>query len=261
MVADSVIQRRTAAGVSQFAWNSWDHRDVLQWGNDCKVGLFLRGSSSWPPAYAHLNGLQLLSNGDFVGSFRGCAQVLRIDGSTGAVEWKLGGTAPPEDSGTEFLELVEHQDTDVVEEFCGQHHVTLTSSDTVVMYDNGVQCLGARKDSAPFSRAVEYDISSGTQAEFKREYRPHAGQGYFPYRGGVHVLEDFGGSVHWLISWDGSATGRTVDLGRTIAVSEVDPDAGAAHLEVNMYKGGLDAWSYRVYRAPESEVEIPLNLP
>ena len=21
-----------------FTWNSWDHRDVLQWGNDCKVG-------------------------------------------------------------------------------------------------------------------------------------------------------------------------------------------------------------------------------
>ena len=30
-----------------------------------------------------------------VASFRGCAQVLRIDGATGAVEWKLGGTAAP----------------------------------------------------------------------------------------------------------------------------------------------------------------------
>ena len=35
---DSVIQRRTAAGASQFTWNSWDHRDVLRVGNDCKVG-------------------------------------------------------------------------------------------------------------------------------------------------------------------------------------------------------------------------------
>ena len=263
VVADSVIQRRTAAGASQFTWNSWDHRAVLQWGSDCKVGLFLRGTLSWPPAYAHLNGLQLLSDGDFVGSFRGCAQVLRIDGSTGAVEWKLGGTAPPEDSDTEFLELVEHQDTGVVEEFCGQHHVTLTSSDTVVMFDNGVQCLGPRKDSSVFSRAVEYDISSGTQAEFKREYRPSAGQGYFPCRGGVHVLEgnDFVGGVHWLISWGGDATGRTVTVTEAIAVSEVDPETGTAHLEVNMYQDSLDAWSYRAYRVPESEVDIPLNLP
>ena len=173
---DSVIQRRTAAGVSQSTWNSWDHRDVLQVGNDCKVGIY-------PDTYAHLNGLQLLADGDYVASFRGCSQVLRIDGSTGAVDWKLGGTAPPEDSSTEFLELVEHSDDDVIEEFCGQHHVTLTSSNTVVMFDNGVQCIGARKNSAAFSRAVEYDISSGTQAEYKREYRLPGTHGYFPYRG------------------------------------------------------------------------------
>ena len=251
---DSVIQRRTAAGVSQFTWNSWDHRDVLQVGNDCKVGIY-------PNTYAHLNGLQLLANGDYVASFRGCSQVLRIDGSTGAVVWKLGGTAPPEDSSTEFLELVEHSDDDVIEEFCGQHHVTLTSSNTVVMFDNGVQCIGARKNSTAFSRAVEYDISSGTQAEYKREYRLPGTHGYFPYRGGVHVLQGFGGSVHWLISWGGTATGRTVALDRTIAVSEVNPVTGTAHLEVNMYKGSLDAWSYRVYRVPESAVDIPRNLP
>ena len=77
-VRDSVIQRRTAAGVSQFTWNSWDYRDVLQVGNDCEVGSFV--------TYAHLNGLQLLADGDFVASFRGCSQVLRIDGSTGAVD-------------------------------------------------------------------------------------------------------------------------------------------------------------------------------
>ena len=251
---DSVIQRRTAAGVSQFTWNSWDHRDVLRVGNDCKVG-------SPIVTYAHLNGLQLLSDGDYVASFRGCAQVLRIDGSTGAVVWKLGGTAPPDDSDAEFLELVEHSDDDVIEEFCGQHHVTLTSSNTVVMFDNGVQCIGARKNSTAFSRAVEYDISSGTQAEYKREYRLPGTHGYFPFRGGVHVLEGFGGSVHWLISWGGSATGRTVALDRTIAVSEVNPVTGTAHLEVNMYKGGLDAWSYRVYRVPESAVDIPRHLP
>ena len=262
-VADSVIQRRGAGagGTSSFTWNTWDHRDVLQWGNDCKVGLFLRGSLTWPPGYAHINGVQLLSDGDYVASSRGCGQVLRIDGTTGAVEWKLGGTAPPTGSTTEHLELVEHSDTSVVEEFCGQHHVTLTSSDTVVMYDNGVQCLGARKDTTPFSRAVEYDISSGTQAEYEREYRLPAAQGYFPYRGGVHVLDGFGGSVHWLISWGGGATGRTVALNRTIAVSEVDPATGTVHLEVNMRRASQDAWTYRAYRIAESDVDIPLNLP
>ena len=251
---DSVIQRRTAAGVPQFTWNSWDHRTALQVGDDCRVGLY-------PDSYAHLNSLQVLSDGDYVASFRGCGQVLRIDGSSGAVEWKLGGTAPEADTNAEHLELVEHADPEVVEEFCGQHHVTLTSSDTVVMYDNGVQCNGPRKAMTPFSRAVEYDISSGTQAEYVREYRLPDAHGHFPYRGGVHVLEHFGGNVHWLISWGGAADNRTVDLDRTIAISEVDPSTGTAHLEVTMYKGARDAWSYRAYRVPESALDIPLNLP
>ena len=249
---DSVIQRRTAAGESQFTWNSWDHRDVLQLGNDCRVG-------EYPDTYAHLNGLQLLPDGDFVASFRGCSQVLRIDGSTGAVEWKLGGTAPAAHSGAEFLEMVDHPDA--VEEFCGQHHVTLTASETVVMYDNGVQCIGTRKNGARFSRAVEYDISSGTHAVYKREYRAPDGQGYFPYRGGVHVLDSFGGKVHWLINWGGSASDRTVTVDNTVAVSEVDPDTGAVHMEVTMFKDALDAWSYRVYRVPEDALDLPLNLP
>lgn len=40
--------------------------------------------------------------------------MLRIDrsGNTGAVEWQLGGTAPPPDSGTEYLELVGDDDAD-----------------------------------------------------------------------------------------------------------------------------------------------------
>ena len=100
-----------------------------------------------------------------------------------------------------------------------------------------------------------------TQAEYRREYKLAATHGYFPYRGGVHVLEDFGGSVHWLISWGGSATGRTVALDKTIAVSEVNPVSGTAHLEMNMRTASEDAWTYRAYRIPESEVDIPLNLP
>ena len=129
------------------------------------------------------------------------------------------------------------------------------------MYDNGVQCIGPRKDGTIFTRAVEYDISSGTQAEYRREYKLPATHGYFRYRGGVHVLEDFGGSVHWLIGWGSSATGRKVALEETIAVSEVDPVSGTAHLEINMRTASEDAWTYRAYRIPESEVDIPLNLP
>ena len=251
---DSVIQRRTSEGESRFTWNSWDHRDVLRVGNDCRVGLY-------PDTYAHLNGLQLLADGDYVASFRGCSSVLRIDGSTGAVEWKLGGTAPAAGSGTQFLAMVDEDE--VTEEFCGQHQVTLTASGTVVMFDNGVQCVGDRKDGTPFSRAVEYDISSGLYAKLLRQYRLPERYGYFPFEGGVSVLDNFGGDVHWLISWGTKGTTRsgTVTPREAIAISEVDPATGTAHLHVNMTEGDQEVWTYRAYRVPERDVAIPLNLP
>lgn len=45
---------------------------------------------------------------------------------------------------------------DPVGEFCGQHHATLTESDTVVLFDNGVLCGGPRKNIPRFTRVVEY---------------------------------------------------------------------------------------------------------
>ncbi len=244
---DSVIQRRNAAGTEEFSWNSWDHRDVLQVGADCRVGVF-------PDTYAHANSLQLLANGDIVTSLRGCAQILRIDGTTGAVKWKLGGTPPPEDSDTEYLEIV----GDAAGEFCGQHQVTLTASNTVVLFDNGVQCLGPRKSETPFSRAVEYDLASGTRAVFRREFRLPDKYGYFPYTGGVSVY-----GSRWLISWglNPDGRGRSVAAAEAIAVSEVDPATGTAHLHVNISAGNQVGWTYRAYRIPQAAANFRWNLP
>ena len=78
-------------GTELFRWNSWDHMDVEP---DClMVEKYLRGRTE----YAHVNSVQI-ADGDIIASFRGCAQVLRIDRSSGAVEWKLGGIAPGPDS-------------------------------------------------------------------------------------------------------------------------------------------------------------------
>ena len=241
---DSVIQEVTPGGERVFQWNSWDHRSVMQVGNDCTVGLF-------PDTYAHLNSLQHV-HGDIVASFRGCAQVLRIDGETGAVKWKLGGSAPPEGSDTEYLEIVD----DPAGEFCGQHHVTLTASGAIVMFDNGVECLGSRKLQSPFTRVVAYDVSSGTRAAYAGEFRLPDEHGYALYEGGVSVL----GSGHWLISWgQRNPKSATVGVNDTIAVSEVL--AGTARFHLHMSKGARAARSYRVYRKREADVRIPLNLP
>ena len=236
---DSVIQEVTPDGGMVFEWNSWDHVKIA----DCTIHRF-------PNDYAHLNSLHELE-GDIVAGLRGCAQVLRIERATGAVVWQLGGTEPmrddrvaPSTGATRYLPVVD----DPEGEFCGQHHVTATPGGSLLMFDNGNHCLGARKDRPLVTRIVEYDISSGTGARFVREYRLPEADGFAASGGGVTALAN----GNWLITWGNN--------GPRIAVSEVDA-AGNEILRVSMSKDGEQYGTGRVYREPESDLSIPLNLP
>ena len=57
---------------------------------------------------------------------------------------------------------------------------------------------------------MQYDIASGTEARFVREYRLPAADGFAASGGGVTALEN----GNWLITWGTN--------GGTLAVSEVD---------------------------------------
>jgi hypothetical protein len=250
-ISDYVIQETDTSRNEAFYWNAWDHRDALTYNVDCRVANF-------PDDYATMNSIKVFE-GDIVASLRGCSQVLRIDrsGGTGAVVWKLGGTDPGSESDAEYLELVD----DPAGEFCGQHDATVLKRGdltTVVLFDNGVHCLGPRKSVPPFSRAVEYDISSATNAVMIREYRLPENQGYIGTEGGVTVMEN----GRWLISWGRRrpATASVPSTERT-AVTEVDPADNTVHMQLYMRMNGMEAFTYRAYRIPEADVEIPLNLP
>ena len=69
-VEDSVIQKVAPDGREVFRWNSWDHLAA----ENCTQHRF-------PWDCTHLNSLQFV-DGDIVASFRGCSQVLRIDGTS-----------------------------------------------------------------------------------------------------------------------------------------------------------------------------------
>ncbi len=229
---DSVIQEVTPDGDVVFEWNSWDHVKI----EDCTIHRF-------PRDYAHLNSLHEL-DGDIVASLRGCAQVVRIDRPTGSLVWQMGGTEPPRDPTTRFLPLV----GDPAGEFCGQHHVTATPAGSLLMFDNGTHCLGARKSEAPFTRIVEYDLSSGTEARWVREYRLPPEDGVAESGGGVVALD----SGNWLITWGSN--------GPEIAVSEVDRD-GNEVLRISMSKDGERYGTARVYREREAALALQPNLP
>ena len=248
-VKDSVIQEVSAHGTELFRWNSWGNINL---DPDCRLTRFTDD-------YARLNSLYV-QNGDVVASFRRCGQILKLDRSSGtwAVEWKLGGTAATPDADTDYLEIV----GDPAGEFCGQHQATLTDAGTVVLFDNGEPCLGPRKSEPVFTRVVEYAISAETnQAIFLREYRRPESHGHTPYEGGVTVLDN----GHWLIAW-GPSQGSSVRNSEIFSISEVDPyalpgPAAVFHVHINRADGTGRLTTYRVYREPEADVDIPLNLP
>ncbi len=243
-VVDSIIREYDPVfGGSDFYWNSWDHRGTMK-PSDCQMG-------SVDGRYAFINSLQVV-DGDVIVSSRGCSQVLRIKRSDGSgdIVWKLGGTDPGAASDAEFLEIVD----DPEGEFCGQHTAVLTDRETVLLFDNGVRCLGPRKNQPTFTRVVEYDISSGTQAALIHDYRLPNEYGYSPTMGSVEEVEE----ARWLISW-GNVQGATVALNQMIAVSEVAPASGKVFLHLHMSHGNQAVPTYRARRGPE--VDIPLKLP
>ena len=244
---DSLIQEVSLAGDAVFTWNSWDFLKLLP---DCERDSFLGD-------YAHLNSLQLLDDGDILASLPGCSQVVRIDRSSGswALDWKLGGTPPTRNPDTEYKEVV--GDSVGHNEFCGQHQATLNKRngrEVVLMYDNGNECVGSRKGETPFTRVVEYDITSRSQASVLNQYKLPK---FTRFEGGVDMLDN----GNWLIAWGI----RSLDM-QSMTVSEVSPggpapDSAAVHFEMQLYEGTSVLTSYRVYHAEEADLEIPLNLP
>ena len=251
LAQDSVITEVPYDGSAPVHWNSWDHLKIA----DCNY------HRRWTD-YAHLNSLQIV-DGDLIASFHSCGQVVRIDWPSGSVEWQLGGSNPPRAAATEYLEIV----GDPLAGFCGQHQATLTGT-RILLFDNGTFCgladgLGGHprnlRRNPVHSRAVEYDMSSGTRAAFVREYRRPAGHSYSLSAGGVTLLDN----GNWLIAWGQTSTlgARTVAREAVAVVTEVDT-SGAAVFHMNITtRGGSIMRLYRAYYADTADVAIPRSLP
>lgn len=259
---DPVIQEVTPMGEEVYRWVGFDHLTI---DPDCLWNQFERD-------YAHINSIQVIE-GDIIASFRGCAQVLRIDRSAKSednpgtrIVWQLGGTDQGKSFPDDRVFLSIEGDDEGRGEFCAQHQPTLTDAGTLVLFDNGSGCLSARiggspdrSDLEPFSRVVEYAIDPlNGRASFIRQFRLDPKYGYTPWWGGVTVLDN----GNWLIAWRNDR-GYDESLGieeRAVALSEVDAN-GTEVFRLNAYSGDTYWATYRAYREPEAEIKIPLNLP
>ena len=209
---DSVIEEVNPAGSRVFFWNSWNDMYL----NDCLQHRF-------PNDYAHINSVQVVDEADIIASFRGCAQVWRIDRESETGEWLLGRSnrsdAEWEARGIQRLKIV----GDPHGEFCGQHSARLIPNGHLLLFDNGHHCFidletrDTQRRNLQFSRVVEYalDLDNG-EAVFVRQHclgnicdRISASQGH------IERMD----SGHWLVSWGRGPSYNYPDA----SLTEVDP--------------------------------------
>ena len=237
---DSVIQEVTPDKEEAFNWNSWDHMAV----EDCTQHRF-------PDDYAHVNSVQAFDD-DIVASFRGCSKVLRIDGDSGDVIWRLGksnrsdadwtasGIQPP-------LRIV----GDPYGEFCGQHSARMIGNGNLLLFDNGVACLvdpkGNRtRPGEDFSRVVEYAIDPDHgEAIFQRHYSYHGEFNRLAQtQGHIELLE----TGNWLISWGSMPVNEQV--------TEFNPLTGEEVLIIKLHVLGDSDRGLRTTAYPVSPVAL-----
>ena len=253
---DAVIQVVTPAGEELLLWNSWDHMAL----EDCTQHRF-------PDDYAHINSVQVV-DGDIVASFRGCSKVLRIDGTSGEVIWRLGKSNlsteewESRDIGSPPLKIV----GDPYGEFCGQHAARLLDDGHLMLFDNGVQCLEdprtgeTERVGGGFSRVVEYaiDLEHG-EAIFQRHVFLHGRMDSLSYSMGQADPLDNG---NWLITWGSGTRNPNPDHPPPdVSGTQVNPATGVEELTVVAMSGGNVMTAGRMYPvAPVALAAVPIAL-
>ena len=182
-VLDGVIQKVTPRGRVLWTWNSKDHIALAETGRYWELGT-QPGGPGTPYDHVHINGVEPLRNGDYLVSFRHTDSVYRIDGTTGNIEWKLGGTPTAESLAVAGDPLGDYP-------LAAQHDARMLRNGTVTIFDNGSQIEGR----AP--RAVQYRIENGTATLLRQKLDPLAPTS--PFTGSARL---FGKS--WIIAWGGT---------------------------------------------------------
>jgi hypothetical protein len=201
-VLDGIVQEvDVATGLVLFEWHALDH---------------VRLRESYAPRephrswdWFHLNSVQRLDNGDLVVSARNTHAIYRIDGATGAVEWRLGGRRSDFRMGRGTR-------------FAWQHDARLAGDGTLTLFDNA-----AAPPTRKHSRALHLRLS-GRRATLLRARRHPLG-----------LLSASQGNVQRL-----AGGGIFVGWGQNPWFTEYSP-SGRVLFDAHLAKG-YD--SYRAYR-------------
>jgi hypothetical protein len=138
-VYDAEIQEIAPDGSLEWVWNSQDHialAEAGRWWN--MIG------TSGTYDHVHINSVHVTADGNIIFSARHTDAVYKIDRTTGAIIWKLGGTSTPE-------RLTVVGDRDDEQTLGAQHDARELADGTITIHDNRTAMSGR-------PRAVRYAI-------------------------------------------------------------------------------------------------------
>jgi hypothetical protein len=215
-VYDGIVQEVTPDGQLVSEWSTADHIGLAEtgpWWEDLVE----------PYDITHINAVEPLADGDFLISLRNTNAVYRVDGASGGIEWKLGGTATPQS-------LNVAGDPFGGDPLGGQHDVRSLGDGVISIHDNAT-------DSGRPPRSVRYRIDGGTATLIDSLADPEA-PGSFCC-GSTRFRDG-----HWLVAWG------------SLPLTAEYTEAGSPTFKL-VFKGaprtyrlvGVDGFSRREFRA------------
>lgn len=190
-VVSSIIQE-VKQGRVVWQWDGTEHAEL--YGNSLYGNDFSDTTRSQD--YLHINSMFIdPRDNNLLVSCKNANQVLKLDRTTGAILWKLGGRNSDYD-------LKEYQ------QFLKQHHVTVTADHTLLMFDNGDEKL------RPQSRILEFRLDEKNKKVLAFKSTDVPGR-FTPSAGSVQKI----GSKYFL------------SMGTQRSIMEIDQKTGAKTLE------------------------------
>jgi arylsulfate sulfotransferase len=169
------------------------------------------------PDYMHFNSIQVDTDGNLIASFRNVSQVVKINRSTGAILWRLGG--PNSD-----FPLATGQRSSA------QHFARRNADGTISLHDNG------NLNTPQVTRGLSYRLDESRKVV--TDFRAAGYQGIFSVAtGSTQFLPGNRMFTNW-----GVVDSAIVD------VSEIDPDTQVAQFTLRFTAGNY--FSYRAIKIP-----------
>ena len=240
-VIEGIIQEIGFDGRLLFQWSSLEHIPVDQTCDDTDL-------TQSVVDYIHINSVERDTDGNYLVSCRHTDEVIKISRLTGAVIWRLGGSAS---KGNQFRFL--NDTTNGFFGFSHQHSAVRSSRGTLLLFDNG-----NLKPTPNQSRVVEYQLDETERTARRVWSHTPAIPMFAPSMGSVKELP----SGNILI---GYGSGSGVGPGKSPLVAEEIDRTGATDMRLSII-GTRSVAAYRFNKVQfgmtgiRRDVDIPTTI-